>query len=451
MKIGNIQNFYFISNKNIDKKFDHKKDYRSSFKFPKINSKYYRANSNISFAGQNNENKIFPMPLIKNDEFVGYTFPIKLTKNKINNLEISKEFFNDYLCDKNGKFQQKTFAKYVEAFNCELMKEFKKEVQMRNYLLGILQEENVDIQEYIGEEDFIFLSGEEIEEKIVEQLNQDKDALRKSVIKNLANKVDSDEFVKNVLQSLPKGPLRISMAKEMLRVSTPDKIIKNSFKTAQSNTTALFKLSKTEDGFDFSNNEQKAKISKLSADFEGNFNITISLDEMIKMSNNLKGKTDLDFIELCFTLLRYSEGLSGDFTISNYCNVVNKLTAFGNLEDKEFVEFIKFFAKDSYLEEKDIKKFELALNPQTKQFDLQYAQKYKEAYQATIKWIVRECEALEEVIGSKNMCLVDDYYFNIAEFNILKDYLEYSHKTDNPISIEDFLSKNGSKYKFENQ
>ena len=34
----------------------------------------------------------------------------------------------------------------------------------------------------------------------------------------MANKVDSDEFVKNVLQSLPKGPLRISMAKEMFPI-----------------------------------------------------------------------------------------------------------------------------------------------------------------------------------------------------------------------------------------
>ncbi len=451
MKINKIQNSNFASSKNINKKSDNKQDYQLSFQFPKIDSKYYRANSNITFAGQGNESKIFPIPLIKNDEFVGYTFPIKLAKNKINNLEISKEFFNDYLCDKNGKFQPKVFAKYIEAFNCELTKEFKKEAQMRNYFLKILQEENADIQEYIGEEDFIFLSGEEIEDKIVEQLNQDKDALRKSVIKNLANKVDSDEFVKNVLQSLPKGPLRISMTKEMLEASTPDEIIKNSFKTAQNNTNALFKLSKTEDGFDFSNNEQKAKISKLSADFEGNFNIIISLDEMIEVSNKLKGEIDLDFIELCFTLLRYSEGISGDFTISKYCNVVNKLTAFGNLEDKDFVDFIKFFAKDSYLEEKDIKKFELALNPQTKQFDLLYAQKYKEAYQATIKWIVKECEALEEVIGSGNMRLVDDYYFNVAEYNILKDYTEYSRKTDNPISIQDYLKQNGSKYKLENQ
>lgn len=452
MQIDKIQNLNFSLNKKVKNNKTQKNTNIQQSYYPKIDAKYYRANSNINFCGANEEKKLFPMPLIKDDEIVGYIFPIKITKNLSNNLEISKEFFNDFLCDKNGKFQPGVFKKYIDTFKGKLLTELRGEIDLRNYLINSLKEEQADISEYIDNDELLFLSGEEIEELIDEHFKEDQEKLTDVILQNLNAKTDSDEeFVKNVFAGTPKGPLKIFMAKRMLERLTPEIMIKNSFETSQKNTDAFFKLSATKDGFDFLNIEQKNKVANLVKDYERNYNTENAIDEIIQATIATRGKIDLDFIELYTTILRMTEGLPKDFSILKSLEHVNEIAMFGDLKDKEFTEFVLHFANKDCPNEKDVEIFKLLVDLSVNKIDNKLSEKYKVAEKATTKWIVKECEALEETLPRELMATVDNYYFENAKYKILNEYLGYVKNSDNPIEIEKFLALYGSKYKFENQ
>ncbi len=403
MKVNNLSNKMFFSGVKTPEEEVKQNSSTNNFEFPNIDSKYYKANS-PAFKGVSEVKKddiFLAIPKIVDKKLAGIACTVFIDDTRKHEFTIPKEDCAKYLLGKDGELNSEYLTKYVQTYRDIVRKE-------------------------IGADNDTISKSADIFKECVDDLNAKKNG-EKSPERKILPDIPADKL----------AGFALTLSQMTMMNATDEKYNDRAMKE----TNALFDLSKTDDGYDFSNIEQKQKIISYYNGFAYNYpgivaqeDTDLTISGLIEASKNKKGKIDLDFIEIASRFLCNIEGISYDFTADDVAKCADKLATLGDLKDENFAKYLfKVINEYAFQNENDLYCLELLINPETQKFDKEYADGIREKLEEA-------CECIE------NFELDIDYDKPNLSWDIVRDYLEYSKGSNKTLTLTEFVSQNRYNY-----
>lgn len=402
MKINNVFGVASFPSSGKNNKKEVQNNTINYTEFSKIDSKYYRANS-PAFKGAPDKDSadcFVVIPKVVNGKLASISCTVFVDENTTHNFEIPKEDCAKYLLAKDGTLNSEYLTKYVQTYRNIVQRE----LDAHRNLIG----KNLEILKECAESKKAKSTGEAFERKILPSISEDK---------------------------LAKFALTFNQHMAL------DETNEQYSEAAKKETNAIFELSKIDDGYDFSNIEQKKQIITHYNNFANNYpsfvkregnDITIS--GLIEISKARKGKIDLDFIELVARFISSTEGIPRDYCVADAAGCAEKIATIGNIKDKNFTDCVFKVINDyAFCKCDELDYLKILINPKTKKFDKEYA----DGIRAKLE---EACECIEDYELDVNWEKPD------LSWDMVKDYLEYSENTPNFVTFKEYVLKNRYRY-----
>ncbi len=320
------------------------------------NQYFYQPHNNISF-GKANENPELPSYLILKDNKRGSSKILgilTLDSGEKVTITLSKNIIEKFLTQNNGELDKNSIQKFLSIYKIILQEITNQENKEKQFLEAVAKGESprtpIDNVSYLNPQD----------------------DLRNSILSSLSE--PSDNFIYSFFNGIKDDKLRQNFAKKFL--SQYNQAPQSRFDKAMQRTSCVFEICKTQEGYDFSNIEQKIQIAIKLEDIKRNYGV-IDIEEdltsdIIQHSKDKTGKFNIGFAQALIELIKNSNSFIPDKLVKHRSDIINIFSAMDSNKQNEITDTIVKLS--SVLEIDDTNNnFEAALiqifNPVTGNFD----------------------------------------------------------------------------------
>jgi len=287
------------------------------------NPKFYQAYNQISF-GKSKEPKLqHPYFILSDGDGNPSEILSKITLNsgEKHNLHIGKDLIDRFMMSKDGEIDYEVLQKFISTYKTILQDITNKDDATNAFLTAISKGESPSPKK-----------------SNISYINPNDEAMT-SILSALSN--PEEEFVYSFFNGIKNEQTRKMYADSLLRESNKMQGVK--YDEALRQTTQLFEICKTQDGYDFSDIERKIrftkKLEKIQSNFSSTHNQAITAD-IIKYSKSQNGHFNMDFAEALCQLINNTGSFLPDKLVSHRHSILQVFSALDNRHSKEILDSI---------------------------------------------------------------------------------------------------------------
>lgn len=317
---------------------------------------FYQSYNNISF-GQSHEIPEQPTYLILKDnkdcsmKIIGI---LTLDSGEKVTITLNKSTIEKFFIQNNCELDKNSIQKFLSIYKIILQEITTQENKEKQFLEDVAKGESprtpIDNISYLNPQD----------------------DLRNSMLSSLSE--PSDNFIYSFFNGIKDDKLRQNFAKKFL--SQYNQAPQSRFDKAMQRTSCVFEICETQEGYDFSNIEQKIQIAIKLEDIKRNYGV-IDIEEdltsdIIQHSKDKTGKFNIGLAQALIELIKNSNSFIPDKLVKHRSDIINIFSAMDSNKQNEITDVIVKLS--SVLEVDDTNNdFETALvqifNPITGNFD----------------------------------------------------------------------------------
>lgn len=441
MKIGNIQNQPYLIEYNNKNKTEKKDNQERNYAPISSNPHYYQALNNVHFGSSKKEDFIYMAYNGKVTLFAD--LPLSDSREKTP-ITLDRNIVKKYLSDKNGNVSVenlKMFNSFFEQIMSEKQTDANKTLSKYSKVYDSLEEYREEYDEIayrVEDNGYINLDAlEELEDLVEEKQEQD----RKDFENALQEKdFDPDEFEElTIRMTMPiEKEERAQYIENINKEYSFDKMKKDTIDTI----SIIFLLSKTKNGYDFSDVDKKQELAEELLSIEHECNKT-EYDRILAFLEQKAEAKSLD-IDLLYNFIDIVN--SQGFWPTPLDKIYDMLEKYG--DDEKKVELLSFCSDQYGIEIPDFEEFyTCGLNQKTKKYDENLAARFKNVYTNAAKLMDK---IYEETSDTSEDCWDRLCYYAPVEITKNYFYMYTDKKTGkllpNAPSAKDYLESIKSNY-----
>ncbi len=446
MKINSINNIGFKPQKIY-------KNTKSSTRAQEIKQnnaepKYFKTHNTLPFKG--NDNSVVYMPKFSKEDGSVEMLYIAGQYSDTNTtlIEINNKDYEALFADKDGNPDGMVVLKFATMFKHKMMNEIirlRKNIEFFENIVGeradIFDELN-ELDEFQGDDEFGEFGDfeDEDEDEFADLLKEEQ--IQEILQEELAKKQPNDTFVRNFISKIPDEELKEELALEILGLYKGEKLSDLTRRSKDYVLSYLY-LSKTKDGFDYSNKKDKDIIIDTVGDLEDDFDTNDMLKDFLQISKRELGEINIPFIKALVLLAKNYDVMPMPLDEMGY--ILKKFQSKDKENSQKIANLMVAFTEKYDFDELNFETiFNFAFNPITNKYDPVAAETLMKILNETDEWIDEEMidfdkhyahfkDAQDEIIIN---------YFDLAKDRVTGKIGEFAPSTS------DFIENQKDRYSF---